>query len=170
MKRIILALLMMAGLLVTFQTFAASPASAATCSDTRTKSGTTKNGSSFPGTDSWWVTTTVQFRTCIRDDGQAVARVYNIWVKNVVDACGFFNEGLKVNPNVIGDWNPGYKDSHWPADNCPDQITFYWGAPGEWVTVFASAPANERCLGGTWTAYRDGYDDDTDPLESVCII
>lgn len=170
MKKIVLALLMLFGLLVPVQLMTAPSASAATCGDMRQKSATARVGQTSSTAGVWDATITVNFRTCVRNDGQTVARVYYFGVLNDAQSCGFLNEGIRVNPNVIGDWNPGPEDRTWPANNCDKYFWFNWNAPGDWTTVFASAPANERCLGGSWTAYLDSSPDDTDPLNSVCVI
>lgn len=170
MRKIILVLLMLIGFLMPVQLVTASSASAATCGDMRERSSTTRVGQISSTAGVWDATLEVRFRTCVRADGQTVARVYNFAVLNDAQSCGFLNEGILVNPNVIGTWNPVGKDSTWPANNCQEYFWFNWDAPGDWVTVFESDPANERCLGGNWTAYLDGTADDTDPLNSVCVI
>jgi hypothetical protein len=150
----------------------AAPASAASCS---TFLGKSNAGYYNYGDGTWHIKADVGYQICSTTTGDAYAKInqYFVTINRVSTGCGggtvptFGHQinGWRVNPDVLGAWNPGTKE----LNSCsPGVITF---SPGGAI-VWANSPSNIRCISGTAApkinAWPDGGFEATIP--NICVI
>lgn len=146
-------------------------ASAATCETTpRAKAGSVSftpdpSDGNNPGT--WLITTRVDWTRCTTGYG---AYAKNITVRFFIDKqqgiCGAVDL-WRGNPDILGGWNPGTKDSNWVCAN----PVIAWYGPGA-LQVYSTDTYDNRCLGGSVTAVGQYMPNGsaTKALPQVCII
>lgn len=91
--------------------------------------------------------------------------IYRVWIDNTQGRCGWV-DFWRVNPNIIGGWNPGEKST-----NCNDESTdlLVWDAGLNAVGIEPSDPSNERCIGGSIEKDINNHPNDTYSVPTVCV-
>lgn len=154
------------------------------CGDLRTKSSDWGIGVDAPpgsgqNNSFYDIDVAMKFRYCENNGDPHSARVYGYRVtinRTSGPSCGHtptsnYIDDWRVNPNVLGTWNPGEKEKE-----CEASLVFTWGIwdnitlSSPTVTwVFPSTPSNERCLGSHVTAVFGAYPDTTGDTPSLCL-
>ena len=169
MKKALLAIVAAACMAMGFNGwFYASPANAVTCAAPTAKAASTSftpdPGSTNSGT--WLITTRVDYTRCTTGYG---AYAKNITVRVFIDKqqgyCGRVYQ-WSVNPDVLGGWNPGTKNSN---SVCANPVLAWYGPSG--LNVYSTGTAASRCLGGTATAhFAPAGGSASKALAQVCIV
>lgn len=80
------------------------------------------------------------------------------------DGAGTITE-WRINPNVIGWYNPGNKTVACINDN---RLNITWN-PSSGVVISDSAPENERCIGAPVGVGKNNWPDDSFSIPSRCV-
>lgn len=109
----------------------------------------------------WRVLVYLEYRPC--DTGSYAERYVVNFIPVDKGRCFRIVE-WKVNPNVIGNYNPGTKNLR-----CSGQIkiTEIWDLKSTWV--YKGLPENQKCLGGVVTVNVFGAKDPKFSLPSLCL-
>lgn len=168
MKKILLALGIIVGLLVPATILTASPSYAACEYRTKLSAHRTiethlineDGGATHAGWYEVWGQ--LNYYAC---GTHANVDVYRVWIQNNSGRCGWVDY-WRVNPNIIGGWNPGEKST-----NCNDDATdlLVWDAGLNAVGIEPSDPSEDRCIGGNIEKDINNHPNDTYSVPTVCV-
>lgn len=179
MKRILIALLLAVGLL-TPMTFIAPSAQAVTCGDTIIRDGDVESyhvdvGAPGGAYKNGYHYGRVYFKWCYPASGSRFAKVsgYSVINNQESDACANMDD-FHYDPNAIGWWNPEPRRSIPCEDGGPTGVQS-WSCCGSTdvntVNVYASDPANERCIAAEAVAgIAPGGDFAIDDVPTICFL
>lgn len=176
MKRLLLALGLCAALLLPAAPAVADPGghvgthAKAGCGSTQIKQGYLLSVDWSDNNLQWGYEAKVYYKICSDQLNRIYAQAVSYFVFGDAGSQGCTHmKNQTVNPNVIGSWNPGAKDTVNCAASGGKHWALTWNAPNT-HSVYPSAPSSDRCLGSTVTMHFTNISDRNRSLPSLCII
>lgn len=158
-KRIIVALVTSLTMLVPVSVFSASPANAGVCVQ---KHISAENWVRAYGGGQYIFRPNMYWHAC---GDRAIFDKYVVQISRANGDCGEVRS-WRVNPNIIGNYNPGEQTRYCQDDDAVDVMT--WN-PEYGKTIYPSDPANEKCLGAHVTIDINNWPDQHYDLTSLCV-